>query len=123
MVWHGTRRTDWECGWLRKVPRVQNGIVDGLERCTDEYGLGCGWYPAYRSGMWMAWKGTSYMEWECRWFGKVPMEQFGLWSVPGVRIGNVDGLKRYIVYRLGLWSIWKGSQSTVWLMIVSVIGG
>jgi hypothetical protein len=30
---HGTQCTEWECGWLCKVPRVQNGIVDGLERC------------------------------------------------------------------------------------------
>jgi hypothetical protein len=51
MVWHGTRRTDWECGWLEKVPHVRNGIVDGLERCPEEYGLGCGWYPTYGLGM------------------------------------------------------------------------
>jgi hypothetical protein len=51
MVWHGTLRTDWECGWLEKVPRVRNGIVDGLERCPEEYGLGCGWYPTYGLGM------------------------------------------------------------------------
>jgi hypothetical protein len=37
MVWVviGTRRADWECGWLGKVPRVRNGIVDGLERCPE----------------------------------------------------------------------------------------
>jgi hypothetical protein len=28
----GTRRAEWECGWLGKVPRVRNGIVDGLEK-------------------------------------------------------------------------------------------
>jgi hypothetical protein len=32
------RRMDWECGWLGKVPHIWNGIVDGLERCS-EYGM------------------------------------------------------------------------------------
>jgi hypothetical protein len=45
MVWKGawstvwvvddTRRVDWECGCLGKVPRVWNEIVDGLERCPE----------------------------------------------------------------------------------------
>jgi hypothetical protein len=34
----GTQRVEWDCGRLGKVPRVQIGIVDGLERCS-EYGL------------------------------------------------------------------------------------
>jgi hypothetical protein len=39
MVWVvvGTRRADWECGWLGKVPHVRNGIADGLERCLEYY--------------------------------------------------------------------------------------
>jgi hypothetical protein len=49
--------------------------VDGLERCP-EYSLGRGWYPAYGLGMWLAWNGTSFMEWDCGWFGKVPGVQF-----------------------------------------------
>jgi hypothetical protein len=32
--------------------------------------------------------------------------------VPGVRIRIVDGLKRYLVYRLGWWLDWKGVRST-----------
>jgi hypothetical protein len=49
----GTRCMTWECGWLGKVPRVQNGNVDDLERCL-KYGLGCGHYPACEIGSWMA---------------------------------------------------------------------
>jgi hypothetical protein len=41
--------------------------------------------------------------------------------VPGVQIGNVDGLKRYLVYRFWLWMVWKGARSTFWLMVVSII--
>jgi hypothetical protein len=37
--------------------------------------------------------------------------------VPGVRIGNVDGLERYLMYRLGWWLVWKGAQSTVWVVV------
>jgi hypothetical protein len=33
--------------------------------------------------------------------------------VTDVRIGIVDGLKRYLVYGLGWWMDWKGAQSTV----------
>jgi hypothetical protein len=43
MVWKGARSTvwvvastwcaEWERGWLGKVPRVRNEIVDGLEWC------------------------------------------------------------------------------------------
>jgi hypothetical protein len=61
------------------------------------------------------------MDWECGWFGKVPRVRFGSWSVPGVWNGNVDGLVRYLVYRLGMWMVWKGARSTVWLTIVSII--
>jgi hypothetical protein len=49
----GTRCMTWECGWLGKVPRVQNGNVDDLERCL-KYGLGCRHYPACEIGSWMA---------------------------------------------------------------------
>jgi hypothetical protein len=94
--------------------------VDGLERCP-EYELGCGRYPAYGLGMWMAWKGTWCMAWECGWSGKVPRVRFGLWSVPDVRNGIVDGLERYLVYGLGLCMVWKGAQSMILLMIVSII--
>jgi hypothetical protein len=86
-------------------------MVVRLERCL-EYGLGCGWYPAYGLGMWIVSKGTLCMDWECGWFGKVLRVRFGSWSVPNVRIGNVDGLERYLVYRMGLWMVWKGAE--VW---------
>jgi hypothetical protein len=33
VVWPGTRRTDWECEQLEKVPHIWIGNVDGLERC------------------------------------------------------------------------------------------
>jgi hypothetical protein len=33
--------------------------------------------------------------------------------VPGVCIGIVDGLKRYLVYELEWWMDWKGSRSMV----------
>jgi hypothetical protein len=32
--------------------------------------------------------------------------------VPGVWIGNVDNLERYLVYRVGMWMVWKGARST-----------
>jgi hypothetical protein len=40
MVWVvvSTRRAEWDCGWLGKVPRVRIEIVDSLERCS-EYGM------------------------------------------------------------------------------------
>jgi hypothetical protein len=59
--------------------------------------------------------------WDCGWFGKVPRVRFGLWLVPGVWIGNVDGLERYVMYKLGMWMVWKVAWSTVWLMILSTI--
>jgi hypothetical protein len=34
------------------------------------------------------------MDWDCGWFGKVPRVGFGMWSVPGWRIGTVDSLER-----------------------------
>jgi hypothetical protein len=34
----GTQHAEWDSGYLGNVPCVQNGIVDGLERCP-EYGL------------------------------------------------------------------------------------
>jgi hypothetical protein len=33
----------------------------------------------------------------------------------------MDSLKRYLMYEMGLWIVWKCSQSMVWFMIVSVI--
>jgi hypothetical protein len=66
----GIRCMTWECGWLGKVPCVQNGNVDSLERFL-EYGLG--WsipnvrngivdglerYLMYEIGMWIVWKGA-----------------------------------------------------------------
>jgi hypothetical protein len=42
--------------------------VDDMER-----------YLMYGMGMWIAWKGTLCMKWDCGWFGKVP----------GVRVGFV----------------------------------
>jgi hypothetical protein len=95
-------------------------MVVGLERCL-EYRLGFGWYPVYGMGMWMTWKGTSCTDWDGGWFGKVPGVWFGLWSVPDVQNGIVDGLEMYLVYEMGLWMVWKGAQSMVWLKIVSVI--
>jgi hypothetical protein len=71
----------------------------------------------------MAWKGTSCMEWECGWFGKVTGVQNGLWLVPGVWNGIVDDLERYLEYGMGSWMIWKGAQSMVWFIIFNSIGG
>jgi hypothetical protein len=95
-------------------------MVIGLDRCL-EYGIGYGWYSVYDMGLWMVWKGISCTDWDCGWFGKVPRVWFGMWSVSGVRNGIVDGLESYLMYRMGLWMVWKGARSTVWLMIVSII--
>jgi hypothetical protein len=38
MARYCTQCTEWECGWLGKVPHVRNGNVDGLERFM-EYGF------------------------------------------------------------------------------------
>jgi hypothetical protein len=95
-------------------------MVLGLERC-QEYKICYGWYPMYDIGLWTAWKGTSCTDWDCEWFGKVPRVWFGSWSVPDMQIANVDDLERYLVYRMGLWMVWKGARSMVWLLIVSVI--
>jgi hypothetical protein len=86
--------------------------------------------------MWTAWKGTSCIDWDGGWFGKVPRVWFGLWSVPSVRNGIVDGLvfeqgmvgmvpsvrieivdclERYIMYSLEWWLDWKGAQSADWV--------
>jgi hypothetical protein len=40
MVWHGTECTNLDGGWFGNVPRVQTGMVHGIERCL-EYGLVC----------------------------------------------------------------------------------
>jgi hypothetical protein len=40
-----------------------------------------------------------------------------LWLVPGVRIENVNDLERYLMYIMGLWMVWKGVRSTVWVMV------
>jgi hypothetical protein len=95
-------------------------VVFHPTRCELTYS-GLAWYPAYGLGMWMVWKGTSCIEWDCGWFGKVSGVRFGLWSVPDVWNGIVDSLERYLMYVMGMWMVWKGAQSTVWLMIVSVI--
>jgi hypothetical protein len=77
VVRHGTWCMKWECrcGWFEKVPRVWNGIVDGLERC-----------PEYA----MSLVGTRCSEWECRWLG----------NVPHVRNGMMDGLEKCPEYGL-----------------------
>jgi hypothetical protein len=31
----GTQCAEWDCGWLGKVPRVGNEIVDGFDRCPE----------------------------------------------------------------------------------------
>jgi hypothetical protein len=95
-------------------------MVVGLERCL-EYGIVYCWYPVYDMGLWIAWQGNSCMDSDGGWIGKVPRVQIRLWSVPGIWIGNVDSLERYLMYGMGLWMVWKGAQSTVWLMIVSII--
>jgi hypothetical protein len=95
-------------------------MVVGLERCL-EYGIGYCWYPVYDMGLWIAWQGNSCMDSDGGWIGKVPGVQIRLWSVPGIWIGNVDSLERYLMYGMGLWMVWKGAPSTVWLMIVSII--
>jgi hypothetical protein len=89
-------------------------------RCELTYS-GLAWYPIYGMRLWIAWQGTSCTYWDGGWIGKVPGVRFGLWSVPDVWNVIVDGLERYLVYGMGLWMVWKGAQSTVWLMIVSVI--
>jgi hypothetical protein len=63
------------------------------------------------------WKGTSYTDWECGWFEKVPGVQNRMRLVPSVRIGNVDSLERYLVYGLGMWMVWKGTRSMVWVVV------
>jgi hypothetical protein len=35
--------------------------------------------------------------------------------VPGVRIGTVDCLVRYLMYGLGWWLDWKGDRCTDWV--------
>jgi hypothetical protein len=65
-------------------------------------------------GLWLAWQGTSCTDWDGGRITKLPGVQNRLWLVPGVRHGNVDGLERYRVYRMGMWMVWKGTQSTVW---------
>jgi hypothetical protein len=35
--------------------------------------------------------------------------------VPGVRIGILDCLERYIMYSLGWWLDWKGAWSADWV--------
>jgi hypothetical protein len=75
---------------------------------------GLAWYLTYGMGMWTTWKGTLSTNWECGWSGKVPRVRNRLWLVPNVCHGNVDGLKRYLVYGLGMWIVWKGARSTVW---------
>jgi hypothetical protein len=47
----------------------------------------------------------------------VPGVRNRLWLVPGVRHGNVDGLEKYLVYKMGLWIVWKGAQGTVWVVV------
>jgi hypothetical protein len=64
--------------------------------------------------LWIAWHGTSCTDWVGGWIGKVPGVWNRLWFVPGVRHGNVDGLKRYLMYGMGIWMVWKGAKSTVW---------
>jgi hypothetical protein len=103
MVWKGvrsmvwvvvsTRCAEWKCGWLGKVPHVQNGIVDGLER-SPKYDLvdDCYRHRRLRFEQGMVWYGTRCTEWERGWFGKVHH----------VRSGNVNGLERCLEYGLGL---------------------
>jgi hypothetical protein len=40
MARHGTECTNLDGGWFGNVPRVQTGMVDGMERCL-EYGVVC----------------------------------------------------------------------------------
>jgi hypothetical protein len=51
------------------------------------------------------------MDWDGGWIGKVSEVWFGLRSVPGVWIGNVDSFERYLVCGMGLWMVWKGARS------------
>jgi hypothetical protein len=39
------------------------------------------------------------------------MVWYGTW----LRNGNVDGLKRYLMYGVGIWMVWKGVQSMDWV--------
>jgi hypothetical protein len=81
IAWQGTLCTNWDGGWIGKVPRVQNrvwlilgvwhGLVDGME-----------WHLVYGLRLWMVWKGarstiwdvvsTRLAEWDCGWLAKVP---------------------------------------------------
>jgi hypothetical protein len=87
-------------------------------RCELTYS-GLAWCLIYVMGMWIACQGTSCMDWDGGWIGKVPGVWNRLWLVSGVRHGNVDGLERYHVYRMGMWIVWKGSWSTVWVVVDS----
>jgi hypothetical protein len=40
MVWKGSSCTEWECGWLGKVPRVQ--IAFAVSSCSNQLRTGCG---------------------------------------------------------------------------------
>jgi hypothetical protein len=35
--------------------------------------------------------------------------------VPGVQNENVDGLERYLMYKMGMWMVWKGSRCADWV--------
>jgi hypothetical protein len=37
--------------------------------------------------------------------------------VPSVWHGLVDGLARYLMYRMGMWMVWKGAWSTEWAIV------
>jgi hypothetical protein len=68
-------------------------------------------------GLWIAWQGMLCTSWDGGRIGKVPEVQIRLWLLPDIRIGNVNGLERYLVYGLGMWMVWKGSRSTVWVVV------
>jgi hypothetical protein len=74
---------------------------------------GLAWYPMYEMGLWIAWQGTSYMDCDGGWIGKVPGVWIRLWLVTGVWHGIVDSLTMYLMYGLGWWLDWKGARSTV----------
>jgi hypothetical protein len=91
-------------------------VVFHPTRCELTYS-GLAWYPVYGLRLWIAWQGTLCTDWDAVWIGKVPGLRNRLWLVPSVRHGLVDGLERYLMYRMGLWMDWKGARSTVWVMV------
>jgi hypothetical protein len=57
------------------------------------------------------------MDWDGDWIGNVPSVRNRLWLVPGVQIGNVDSLERYLVHGMRMWMVLEGAWSMVWVVV------